>query len=516
MTVLHREVGESSLMTDYEKFKCKVHHLDFMRYMWRKKGDSLKVGLHTKAICDRIDRAVNDFDDGISTYLIIAVPFRHGKSDIISRYEPAHFIGTHPDCDVMIATYSSSLAEGFSRFARNLVKTSDFYDVFKKELSDEKAAVNEWGLKWHNGTVTASGMSSGITGKGYHLGILDDYCANREQAESDVMREKAWNSFTNDFFTRQAPVSITIILATPWHVDDIIGRIRRKNDEDGEDYDPDFEKFEVITFPAMNGSASVTNCNGEEETVDYDYLFTPKELSTGEKIDGRFTPRWYQRQAAALGEYGTASLLQCSPQIRGGNLINTGKITVHNSESEFPNTKYFRVWDMAHSERQRVKSDPDWTSGTLLAFRNISRDNVPLWELWIKDVARIKADAPERDNFIRAVAEKDGRGVTVAVEQSIDSKDAYKALCAIMNGRILVRKVVTDGDKVARMSYVEPIFEAGNVHILRGAWNLDWLNEVKEFPSGKHDDQVDNMSAGYVLCCQNDAGQIKSGRVAGV
>lgn len=502
-------------MTNYEKFKCKVHHLDFMRYMWMKKGDPLKVGLHTRAICDRIDKAVNDFDDGISTYLIITVPFRHGKSEIISRYEPAHFIGTHPDCDVMIATYSSSLAEGFSRFSRNLIKTQEFKDVFKKELSEEKASVSEWGLKGYNGTVTASGMSSGITGKGYHLGILDDYCANREQAESDVMREKAWNSFTNDFFTRQAPVSITIILATPWHVDDIIGRIKRKNDERSEDYDPEFEKFEVISFPAMNGEATVINNKGEEEVVHYDYLFTPKTLSTGEQIDGRFTPRWYQRQSASLGEYGTASLLQCNPQRKGGNRINMSKIKIHDNLQDFPAIKYYRVWDLAHTSKQVDKSDPDWTSGTLLAFRNISRDNIPLWEIWIKDVARMRGSAPERDNFIRSVAEKDGRGVTIAVEASLDSKDAYEAMCAIFNGRISVQKIITKGDKTSRMSYCEPIFEAGNVHIMRGTWNLDWLNEVKEFPSGKHDDQVDNISAGYELCCQT-ATSLMTGTVIGL
>lgn len=485
-------------MTDLEKVKCKLHHLDFMKTMWRKKNDPLKVGLHTKAICERIDKAVNDFDDGISTYLIITVPFRHGKSDIISRYEPAHFLGTHPDCDVMIATYSSSLSDGLSRFARNLVKTDEFYEIFGKVLSDEKASVNEWGLKGYNGTVIASGISSGITGKGYHLGILDDYCANREQAESDVMREKAWNSFTNDFFTRQAPVSITIILATPWHVDDIIGRIKRRNDETSEDYDPEFEKFEVINFPAMNGEVEVLNNKGIKEVVKYDYLFTPKVLSTGEKIDGRFSPEWYIREKASLGAYGTASLLQCNPTSKGGNLIKMGSLKFHSDVREFPIMRYYRVWDLAHTEKQRMKDDPDWTSGTLIGFRSVNG----VQELWIKDVARIRADATERNNFIYAVAEKDGQNVGIGVEASIDARDTIRTMQEALKGRRRIIPIKTQGDKVTRMSYLEPLFEAGNVHLLRGKWNLDWLNELKEFPSGKHDDQVDNLSAGYAMICQ--------------
>ena len=69
-------------------------------------------------------------------------------------------------------------------------------------------------------------------------------------------------------------------------------------------------------------------------------------------------------------------------------------------------------------------------------------------------------------------------------------------------GRRRIIPIKTQGDKVARMSYLEPIFEAGNVHILRGDWNFEWLNELNEFPSGKHDDQVDNLSAGYAMICQ--------------
>jgi len=84
-----------------------------------------------------------------------------------------------------------------------------------------------------------------------------------------------------------------------------------------------------------------------------------------------------------------------------------------------------------------------------------------------------------------------------------------------LKGRRVVRGLKLQGDKVARMSFVEPIFEAGNVHILRGDWNLDWLNEVKEFPSGKHDDQVDNMSAGYTIFSQSQ-GSIVVGGVSGL
>lgn len=213
-------------MKPSQQIKVWRHHLEFMNYFWRKKAEPLIIGRHTRAICQRIDQAINDFDNGISTYLLITVPFRHGKSDIVSRYLPAHFIGSHPDCDVMLVTYASSLAQEFSAFSRDIATLPEFKEVFAGGYA--KGTSDSWKVSHGNGIVTASGLTSGITGKGYHLGILDDFCSGRTEAESEAQREKMWQGFTNDFFTRQAPVSITIILATPWHVDDIIGRIKSK------------------------------------------------------------------------------------------------------------------------------------------------------------------------------------------------------------------------------------------------------------------------------------------------
>ena len=478
-----------------------------MTYMWQKVGEPFLIGLHTRELCRLLDKAFEDFRNGQSTFLVVAMPFRHGKSDCLSRYLPSHFLGEFPDNEVMLVTYASSLAEGFSRYARNLLRTDEYKELYPDvELSHENSGVQQWGIEGHLGGCVASGLTSGLTGKGYHLGLLDDYCASRADAESENMRNSAWEHFTNDFLTRRAPVSITIVLATPWHTDDIIGRIKERIDPENENYDPEFPPFKVIAFPAVDGEVEVYNKKTKKtEIVKYDYLFPE-----------RFTSDWYKQQFASLGEYASSALLQCNPTTRGGNLINVGRLKFHNSLNDFPQIKYYRVWDLAHTQKQTQKADPDWTSGTLLAYKKVwSNDGTYYWELWIKDVARIRANAPERDIFIRSVAEKDGQGVTIAVENSIESKDAYNSMVNIFNGRRIVKPISIKGDKVARMSFVEPIFEAGNVHIFGAPWNLDWLKEVKEFPSGKHDDQVDNLSAGYQLCCQG-TGQIYTGGVSGL
>lgn len=486
-----------------EIFRSRYSHLAFIKHCWQKQDEPYVVGRHTKTICHLIDTAIEDLKHGKSTYLVIKVHPRAGKSEILSQNLTAHFIGEFPDKDAMICCYNSVLALKNSKLARDIIRSEKYQELYPNSEID--GGVQQWGIEGHKGIVTASGLISGITGNGYSIGMLDDYIAGRENAESQLMRDKIWDEFTNSFLTRRAPVSITIVLATQWHVDDIIGRIEKKLDPHGDDYDEHFPKFKIVSFPAINGEGDVwIEKNGNEkahwEHQKWDCLFPE-----------RFEPEFYKQQLAALGSYSFSALYQCSPQLRGGNLFDVAKIKYHDSENDFPKTKYFRVWDLAHTARQTQKDDPDWTSGTLLAY---TKDN-GVWNLWIKDVARMRGKSPERDNFIRAVSDKDGMGVTIAVENSVDSKDAVSNMQTILNGKRIVKALNIGIDKVARASYIEPIFEAGNVHILRGSWNLDLIKEITDFPSGRHDDQVDNLTAGYFLCCQGNA-KISTGRVLGV
>lgn len=486
--------------------KCRYSHLEFIKHCWQKPYEPFAVGIHTKEICRLIDESIDNLRKGQSTFLLIKVHFRAGKSDIVSRYLPPHFLGEFPDKDVMVVAYGQSLAMDFSKASRNVIRSDLYKEIYPNyELN---GGVFSWGFANHIGVVTESGITSGITGKGYTLGICDDYISSRSEAESETIRNSLWEHFTNDFLTRRAPTSITIVLATPWHVDDIIGRIERKIDPNSEDYEKNFPKFKVISFPAMDGDVEIGVKNKEKygdkkyhlEKIHYKYLFPE-----------RFDENWYKSQFASLGSYAASGLLQCNPQIRGGNLFSVDKIQYHNSFEEFPKTKYYRVWDLAHTAKQTQKPDPDWTSGTLLTYTKIDG----AWHLWIKDVARMRGKSPERDNYIRVVSDKDGNGVEIDVENSVDSKDAVSNMQTILNGRRIVKPLNIGIDKVARASYVEPIFEAGHVHVLRSEWNLDWLNEIKSFPSGKHDDQVDNITAGYFRCCQSQ-GHIVVGKVLGV
>jgi len=456
------------------KLKAIDHHLNFMLYTWTNLTEKFTVGRHTKKICACIDEAIEKFRQGISTFWVITIPYRHGKSEIISRKLPAHFLGLFPDCKVILCGHTSALTEGFSEESRNLIKTQQYKDLFSSvSVNRNDSSASHWSIDGREGECFACGITGSLTGQGGNLLILDDYCRGRAEAESDTVRERTWNAFTNDFMTRRAPVSITIILATRFHVDDVIGRIEEKMKTD-----PAFPKFKIINMPAFSD-----------------------EYETGYLFPERYSPQWYNEQKATLGIYGTASLLQQNPVVHGGNLLKTDKIQIHNDVKDFPEITYTRVWDYAHTEKQRMKDDPDFTSGTLLAYQKING----VWHLWVKDVQRFRHAAPKRDAKVKAIVAADGVYTQVAAENSIDAKDAVAQLRQLLLGIKIVIDATGKGDKVLRATPLEAIFEAGNVHILNASWNQDWIKEIADFPKGKHDDQVDNLSAGYKIYTEDNS-----------
>jgi len=473
---------EAIPLVDIQQEQARRHHLRFMQHCWRKLTP-LYIGPHTSWICERIDEAIERYRNGESSFLIIKVPFRHGKSDIVSRYLPPHLLGLFPDNEILLASYGADLSHGFSRNCRELIRTEKYQELFPGIKVDQDAsAVSHWEIAGHMGCMNSVGFGGTMVGRGYEFGIVDEIHKNRQEAESATIRERNWESFTNDFLTRRGPVSMTLLLTTPWHVDDIIGRAEKAMVEV-----PDFPQFEVISFPAFSD-----------------------EYESGYLFPERFNESWYLTQAAALGTYGTASLLQCDPVARSGNLLKTDKVKIHELADVPPALRWGRGWDLASTEKQLVKEDPDYTVGLELAIQwRLPPEESGITEkiphLWIKDVIRGRWAAPERDRRIKQTAMIDGAAVVVGTESVGGYKDTYEHMAEILKGLRSVRKITPPGDLLVRVAPLEPIFEAGNVHLVRGEWNRDFLKEVGDYPSGAHDDQAAGLVTAWEMLKANPA-----------
>jgi hypothetical protein len=453
----------------------------------KKPDDPFVVGFHTKIICNRIDKAFDDFRNGKSTYLIINTHHRTGKTDMISRFLGPHFIGEFPDKEVMQTAYNKKLATSFSAYGRNIFRSEKYKQIYPEVyLSRETNKKDDWIITNQYGDITggrlyASGLRAGLTGNGFHLGIVDDWFSSRKDAESETMRNNVWEAFKDDFTTRSAPVTIMIIIGTSWHHDGLIGRVRKQQKEDRH-----FPKFEELVFPAK-----AENYRGPGEYKNK-YLFME-----------RYDEGWYQRQYATLGRYSAAALLDCDPYSRTGGILNIKNIVFHDlNDPEVPKLnqiKWAQVWDLAHTAKQRTGDDPDYTSGTLMAFNFEKGDPVP--HLWIRNRIRIREHATERDKIIDFNTRKLPGFITHGIESSLDSKDAFQYIRNALP-QYSWKEIKCTGDKAVRAVPLEPIFDAeGHVHVIRGDYVDDWLTEIESFTgtNKEHDDGVDNLTAGYEL-----------------
>lgn len=465
--------------------RARTNFLAFFRYVWWM-PHRLAVGRHTRKICAALDQALEDYLAGKSTFLDIRVPFRHGKSDLVSRAFVPYFLarcfmakqglaaGEGKDPDVIMSGYGASLVEGFSKDAKGIIRSQRFKAVFPMvQLERGRDNVQEWKLAGSAGKVTASGLGGSQTGKGADLLILDDHTKNRAEARSEVYRQKNWEHFTQGLMTRRAPVSIVIVVATPWSPDDIQGRIRKAMGED-----PAFPRFQTISFPARN--------SGQAREIFGPYLFPE-----------RFPPEWYESQYAMLKKW-ASGLLDCEPVQEGGNRFAVDLVRVHEDTTDFPKARFIRCWDLASSEKERDKDDPDSTVGVLgtvtSTTRNIGGMHVPVHEIWLKHIAVYQGEAPGRDAVIQSTALGDGRGVAQYVEAFGGYKDAYTTLKRVLAGIQMVYPSRMTGDKAAKAAPLEPVFDIGGVHIVRGPWLDAFLKQFTEFPDGNHDDFVDPVA----------------------
>lgn len=475
------------LLKQKEKIKARKNHIDFMEYCWMDgRTNPFIKGFHTYKICEAIDEALLKFEKGESSFLVVSLHPRSGKSILTSKYLPPRFAAMFPGTETMMSSYGTDLSMTFSEQGRAIVQSDRFKDLYPETyLPFDSSAKANWKLNTVNeppSTIRAMGITAGLNGKGYHLGLLDDFVKNAAEAASPGMMDKLWNAFVSDFLSRRAPVSITIVIATQWSVDDIIGRIKLEVIRN-----EDFPEFKFLTFPAK-----AKDYTGEGEYPN-EFLF-----------EERFSKKYYYEQYASLGKKQASALFDCNPRIKGGDVLNTEHIDwVDADDPRLPYIKsqWYRVWDLAHTSLQRAGDDPDYTASTLIAYQQVPGD--PVLHIWIKHAVRCREGAVKRDAMIKKWANKDGRFVKQAVETSLDSKDAYIYLRQSMPD-ISWNKISLHGkgDKLVRVTPLEPIFEADkHVHVVRGDWNNDWLSEIERFDGlGKqHDDWVDNLSSSYII-----------------
>jgi predicted phage terminase large subunit-like protein len=392
----------------------------------------------------KLDEALEAVERGEIDRLMVFMPPRHGKSEKVTKRFPAWYLGRNPRRMVISSSYNIDLAMDFGREVKNIIASQEFEHVFPEvRLRADSRAADRMNTE-QGGAYFAAGVGTATTGRGMHLGIIDDPIKDREQADSELQRNRVWNWYRSTFYTRLMPDGAIILVQTRWHEDDLAGRLLAQDGrvEDG-------GQWTVLELPAIN--------------------------QAGEAL----WPEWYplktlERIKDTIGPREWSALFQQQPQP---------------DEGTFFQRDWFKEWDVRPRLRLYGTSDYAVTDGG---------GDFTVHRVWGIDAAGV---------IYRVDGWRGQSTSDVWIERKLDLIERYKPLAWFGEGGVIQKAIEpllmrrmrerkafcrlewlpSIHDKPTRARSFQAMAASGRVYFEKGAD----LSEFLSFPAGKHDDEVD-------------------------
>jgi predicted phage terminase large subunit-like protein len=409
-------------------------------------------------------------DDELRRVMVFEPP-RHGKSELISRLFPAYYLYRHPRRFVAIASYSAGLAYTLSRAAR------ENYKRIGGALEGSARAVKQWETR-RGGGLWACGVGGEATGKGFHLGIIDDPIKNAEQAASETIREKHKDWHDSTWYTRAEPDAVEVVVQTRWNEDDLSGWLLGLESGD----EP--ERWHIVNLEAIK----------EDDAPPFPPSCTlePDWRKPGEALCPERYPlaRLKAIRRRLRDGYFWWALYQQRPRPREGGLFPRSGFPIVDAAPALSRfVALVRYWDKAGAEEGKG----DFTVGVLMG---LGADGL----FYVLDVVRFQEEAAKRNERMRQTMALDrqrwGR-VAQWIEQPPGlGKESTKEVIRYCAGYFAKANPVS-GDKVERAEPFAAQVQAGNVRLVAAPWNAAFIEEYAGFPNMKHDDQVDGGAGAF-------------------
>lgn len=449
----------------------------FRQYM----NPTMKLAWWQREIAYSIQEFYEQMLAGKRPKLVVEAPPQHGKSETIVDFI-AWCMGKNPDTKTIYASFSARLGKRANKRLQRMMNSRKYRVCFPNsvvgiglERSEDVAASRTQELielvgregSFRNTTVLGS-----ITGESLSLGVIDDPIKGREQANSETIRDKTWDWFTDDFFTRFSENAGLLIILTRWHIDDPVGRM-------------------ISIFPDMRVLKYKAIATEDEKNRKQGEPLMPEHKSLAFLLERK----------AALGTANFEALYQQNPIILGGQIIKG---------NWFP-----RVAMAPKITYRKVYADT--------AMKTAEANDYSVFECWghgedgkiyLLDLLRGKWEAPDlKRNFIEfwnkqnsaeltrmfgpcrgAVVEDkaSGTGLIQDLKRAEPARDGRPARAAIP-----VRAQQRSIDKLTRVQDALPYIESGFVVLLEHSdFVSGFVSECEAFTaddSHAFDDQIDPM-----------------------
>ena len=394
-----------------------------------------------------INNALMNVVSGKTKRLMINMPPRHGKSELISKYFPAWYLLNYPDKRIILTSYEADFASSWGRKVRDLI--NEYGAVFDAKLRNDSKAGHRFELK-EGGQLNTAGVGGAITGKGADILIIDDPIKNIEEASSVTIRNKVWDWYVSTAYTRLEPDGAIILIMTRWHFDDLAGRILA-NDANNE--------WTVLSLPAID---------------DNNNALWP----------GRFDLQKLQTIKENIGSQFFSALYQQIPLSADNQIFKFSYWKFYRDLPKF--ITVFQSWDTAI----KTKETNDFSVCLTIGVANDG--------LYILDLFRSKLEFPDLLKVVQFKAsEYDVSSIL------IEDKSSGQGLIQTLRREtsLVIKDVQVSGDKVLRANLFAPLLEAGKVFLPdvnmfpdKSAWLNQFLSETEKFPLAPHDDIVDALT----------------------
>ena len=422
---------------------------------------------------DAIARVIEEVVEGNIPFLILTMPPRNGKSEIVSRRLPAWFIGRFPHLNGVVATYNDDFAMDFGKDVRGIVKMPQFKQVFPAVSLQRGGSASDRLQTMQGGQWSFVGRGGSLTGRGAHLLILDDILKDDNEAQSPAIRDKAWSWFTKVAMSRRMGMKLVVMTFTRWHADDPIGRL---TDPENPHYNAKLaEKIKIINLPAI----------AEEDD--------PLGRAPGEPLwpDGpdKFDLAFLQEQQA-LDPLGFAALYQQRPSLLDGDLFKREDIRFYGAGTNVALPDDLRIYAASdHAVGTGQRNDPS-------CFLKIGVDkdsNIYILEcVWRKMKADVAVEA------MLSMCRGKNKPLLWWAERGHISKSIGPFLRKRMmetGTYVNIREVTPVADKAQRAQSIVGRVAMGKVFFPFGLlWVEKAINEMMAFPNGTHDDFVDALA----------------------
>ncbi|MES2288183.1 MAG: phage terminase large subunit [Pseudomonadota bacterium] len=420
-------------------------------------GEQMLPGRHIDAMVHALEQVAR----GDIKRLIITLPPRHGKSELVSGSFPAWILGQDPAAKITITSYGLDLSTQLADKARTIIKDPAYQRLFPATIIRPGKDRADHFVTSKRGEVRAASKAGAMTGMGTHILIVDDFHKAGETL-SPVEREKAIETFRSTFFTRfdNLENGRIIIVMQRLHEDDLVG------------WALDHGNWHHLNLPAFAVQDEIIPLSRGD-------VWHRKK---GDVLAPNLASREYlEQQRAAMGDRYFQPQFQQDPEAAGGGQID---LAWFGQFDEMPPRTFFhkivQSWDPAITER--VTSD--YSVGMTWGFRD--------GKWYLLDLIRVKIAFNTLLDRVLAWHRKWRTDALIIEGASIGIALFEQVKRARLPG--IIRAPSPRLSKEDRLAACTPQLETGDFLLPASApWLTDLRRELLSFPDSKNDDQVDAL-----------------------